>query len=113
MNREASTDARVSVHAESSLARAADLVEVYLRSSESDLPELDRALARGDILKVASMAHRLKQSAAQAGAVEIAHAADQIEMSYRQGVIELLPSYIDNFQRAHRSMATQTLIAPS
>ncbi len=113
MNRDTSTNARISVHAERSLARAEDLVEVYLRSSALDLPELDRALARGDILKVASMAHRLKQSAAQAGAVEIANAADQIEMSYRQGVIELLPSYVDNFQRAHRATAMRMIVAPS
>jgi HPt (histidine-containing phosphotransfer) domain-containing protein len=107
MTSEASTDAGVSAQAKSSLACAENLLEVYLRSSALDLPELDRALARGDVLKVASMAHRLRLSANQVGALELAEAADQIEMSYRQGMVEYLPSYVDSFQRAHRTIRTK------
>ncbi len=86
--------------AERSLACAENLLDLYLQSTSSDLAELDRALARGDILKVASMAHRLEQSAIKAGACGAAEAAAQIEASYRKGTFEFLPFQVDAFRQS-------------
>jgi HPt (histidine-containing phosphotransfer) domain-containing protein len=97
-----------SVAAAESLKKAENLVAVYLDATASDLPELDRALARGDVLKVASMAHRLKRAAAEAGADDLSQAAARIEACYRQGAFEILPYQVDAFCRAQRTYRFQT-----
>jgi HPt (histidine-containing phosphotransfer) domain-containing protein len=82
-----------------SLDQADRLLQAYLESTSGDLAELDRSLARGD-LKVASMAHRLKRSAAEAGAHDLSEAASRIEACYRKGAFEILPFQVDAFCRA-------------
>lgn len=98
----ASVEAKVSAMT-ATLERAENLVELYLDSTAQDLPELDRALARGDILKVASMAHRLKRAAAEAGVEELSEAAGRIESCYRKGAFEVLPFQVDAFCRAQKN----------
>lgn len=88
---------------EKRLDAASDLIESYLSNTAEDLPELDRALARGDVLKVASMAHRLKSAAATAGVMELSEAAARIEACYRKGAFEMLPFQVDAFRRAQIS----------
>ena len=87
-----------------SLDTAQDLVAFFLQSTAQDLVELDRALARGDILKVASMAHRLKDSAAAVGVEELSQAAARIEACYRRGSFELLPSEVEALHRVQAAI---------
>ncbi len=98
----ASLNAKVSAMNDT-LERTESLVDIYLSATAQDLPELDRALARGDILKVASMAHRLKRAAADAGVEELSEAASRIESCYRKGAFEVLPFQVDAFCRAQRN----------
>ena len=83
------------------LAIAASLVEAFFQGVDKDLPELDRALARGDVLRIASMAHRIGRCATKVGAKQTANAAEQIEQSCRKGKLEQLPYQIERFRQAH------------
>jgi HPt (histidine-containing phosphotransfer) domain-containing protein len=98
-------------HAEQTLACAENLLDLYLQSASVDLAELDRALARGDILRVASMAHRLKQTASGAGASGAAEAAAQIEAGYRKGAFEALPFQVEAYRRAQVAFEEETTAA--
>jgi HPt (histidine-containing phosphotransfer) domain-containing protein len=87
-----------------SLDQIDGLVAAYLESTAYDTVEIDRALARGDVLKVASMAHRIKLSAATVGVAELSEAAGRIEACYRRGSFELLPFEVDAFCRTHLTL---------
>jgi HPt (histidine-containing phosphotransfer) domain-containing protein len=86
---------------------AEDLIQGYLDITEMDLPELNRAVARGDVLKVASMAHRIKRCAAKVGAQADSEAAQKIETACRLGRLEVLSFEVDAFCRTHRETSRQ------
>lgn len=77
-----------------------NVMDAYFRVTERDLPELEKALARGDVAKLASMAHRLKTSSAKVGATGPSQIATRIEKFCRTGRLEPLPYEVDAFCRA-------------
>lgn len=88
-----------------SLDLASDLLHLFFASMERDLIEIDRALVRGDVLRLASMAHRIKTTAAKVGATETSHAAAKIEFCCRSGRTETLAIEVEGFRHAQEKVS--------
>jgi len=89
---------------------AEDLLKAYFETVQTDLAAFDRALARGDLLRIASMAHRIKRCSNKVGATADSIAAEKIELCCRTGQLDQLPLEIDAFRQVHLETNCQWLI---
>ncbi len=88
-----------------SLDLASDLLHLFFATMERDLVEIDRALVRGDVLRLASMAHRIKTTAAKVGATETSRAAAKIEFCCRSGRTESLAIEVEGFRQVQEKIS--------
>jgi CheY-like chemotaxis protein/HPt (histidine-containing phosphotransfer) domain-containing protein len=65
----------------------ATLVDAYLRDGDSRMRNLHEAAARGDSTEVGKLAHSLKSSSANLGAMPLANRARQVEEAARSGTL--------------------------
>ncbi|HET7612231.1 MAG TPA: ATP-binding protein [Rhodanobacteraceae bacterium] len=65
----------------------ATLVDAYLRDGDARLRNLQEAAARGDSTEVGKLAHSLKSSSANLGAMPLANRARQVEEAARSGTL--------------------------
>lgn len=86
---------------------AEELLKAYFETVQSDLVAFDKALARGDLLRIASMAHRIKRCSNKVGATADGMAAEKIEICCRSGHLEQLPLEIDAFRQVHLQTNSQ------
>jgi HPt (histidine-containing phosphotransfer) domain-containing protein len=89
---------------------AEELLKAYFETVQSDLIAFDKALARGDLLRIASMAHRIKRCSDKVGATADSIAAEKIELCCRSGLLEQLPLEIDTFRQVHHETNTQWIV---
>lgn len=89
---------------------AEELLKAYFETVQSDLAAFDKALARGDLLRIASMAHRIKRCSNKVGATADSIAAEKIEICCRSGHLEQLPLEIDAFRQIHLQTNSQWII---
>jgi len=80
---------------------AEELLKAYFNTVQTDLNAFDKALARGDLLRIASMAHRIKRCSHKVGATADSVAAEKIEACCRSGQVEQLPLEIEAFRKTH------------
>jgi len=92
---------------------AEELLKAYFDTVQTDLAAFDKALARGDLLRIASMAHRIKRCSHKVGATADGIAADKIEQCCRSGQLEQLPSEIDAFRHTHLETSLQWQLQPT
>jgi HPt (histidine-containing phosphotransfer) domain-containing protein len=89
---------------------AEELLKAYFDTVQSDLAAFEKALARGDLLRIASMAHRIKRCSNKVGATADSIAAEKIELCCRSGQLEQLPLEIDAFRQVHLQTNSQWII---
>ncbi len=89
---------------------AEELLKAYFETVQSDLAAFEKALARGDLLRIASMAHRIKRCSNKVGATADSIAAEKIELCCRSGQLEQLPLEIDAFRQVHLQTNSQWII---
>jgi signal transduction histidine kinase/CheY-like chemotaxis protein/HPt (histidine-containing phosphotransfer) domain-containing protein len=65
----------------------ATLVDAYLRDGDTRMRNLHEAAARGDSTEVGKLAHSLKSSSANLGAMPLANRARQVEEAARSGTL--------------------------
>lgn len=63
------------------------LVDAYLRDGETRMRNLHEAAARGDSAEVGKLAHSLKSSSANLGAMPLSTRARQVEEAARNGTL--------------------------
>jgi HPt (histidine-containing phosphotransfer) domain-containing protein len=63
------------------------LVDAYLRDGETRMQHLREAAARGDSAEVGKLAHSLKSSSANLGAMPLSTRARQVEEAARKGAL--------------------------
>jgi len=63
------------------------LVDAYLRDGETRMRNLQEAAARGDSAEVGKLAHSLKSSSANLGAMPLSTRARQVEEAARNGTL--------------------------
>ena len=67
------------------------LLDDYLASTREDLAGLEIARAAGDLPTLARQAHKLKGAARTVGALELAEAAERLEVAAREGDWMVVP----------------------
>ena len=65
-----------------------DLVELFVKTSASNLTDLAKVLETGDAEEVAKVSHSLKGAAGNLGFQEIYERSKLIEINARQGILE-------------------------
>ena len=76
---------------EQSIQLASGLIDEFLHQTSDDLSGLQRALAAGDVARIASMAYRIAGAAEAVGAEQTAHIARAIQTSCCKGAYDSLP----------------------
>lgn len=66
----------------------ARVVEAYVKSSESLLPKIERAVDQGDLANVREVAHALKSSSGNVGAKEVFACCAEMEAAAREGHLD-------------------------
>jgi len=73
-------------------------VELFLGDCEALLPEIDRAVASGDLAGLERAAHRIKGAAVSLSAASAADAAAHVERLARRGHLEQAPAAADGLK---------------
>ena len=79
------------------------LLHVFQAEAQKDIDSLEAALNARDIAKVATLAHRLKGSAATIGADSVGTEAAQIERFGQQGNLQLVQDHLSNLRQEFES----------
>ncbi len=87
-----------------SIEAASKLIQEFLDGTQQDLVELDKALTYGDVARVASMAYRIRTTAATLGAQQTCLISRAMEESCRHGHYETLPLHVAQFRHNQISL---------
>jgi len=83
----------------------AEMIELFLNTSSSDLNHLGPAVENGEVLKVANAAHSIKGAASNLGLIEIYELAKTIEMEARDRHLNRVPEWIQILREKLDQMA--------
>jgi len=82
------------------------LVDAYLRDGETRMRNLQEAAARGDSAEVGKLAHSLKSSSANLGAMPLSTRARQVEEAARSGTLANPMDSVAALERLYANAAT-------
>lgn len=72
-----------------------ELIELFCTDAPSQMADLADAVSQGDASRVASVAHSLKSSCANLGAMRLAELTKELETAGRSGAIESAAEVIE------------------
>ena len=82
------------------------LVDAYLRDGDTRLRSLREAADRGDATEVGKLAHSLKSSSANLGAMPLANRARQVEEAARNGTLANPADSVAALEKLYANAAT-------
>ena len=84
----------------------AELVDMFLRDTPERLSALQAALAGDDIKEIERVAHSMKSSCGNLGAMGLADLCFQMEMAGRNGSVEDLKSLVERSDDEYKRVRT-------
>ena len=82
------------------------LVDAYLRDGETRIRNMREAADRGDSTEVGKLAHSLKSSSANLGAIPLANRARQVEEAARNGTLANPSDSVAALEKLYANAAT-------
>ncbi len=82
----------------------AELVEIYINQSPQTLNELKTSIASKDVVQTEKLAHKLKGSSANLGALRVCSICESMEEKARLGNLDYSTQNIENLEREHKSL---------
>ena len=82
-----------------------EVLEVFLQASWTEVRTLQKAMAAGDLLRMAVAAHSLKGGALNLGMKEVGHLARRLELAAKKAALREAESCLETLGRRLQDLA--------